>query len=322
MDVEGKSRVFVVSGRDHAAHDTLVNLLTAWHVHVVDWEEAIARTRRPAAHAFEALEAVFRDIDAVLVLLTGDDEARLRPSLLRSIDRQVEDRLLPQPRPNVLVEAGIALGLRPRATVLIQVGRLRPVSDLAGLQVVMLDESAASHKVLASRLRIAGVKLPPGPLPAVTAVPAMHEATAELPALGPGPARLSLLKRVRSLFSGPRMGGAMEIVSTAKPGARLKLALRLDPSWAQSVSDIEARHWLPGAAESDPVGRFSPVPASGAAVGDVDDVDDGRGLLSSAQLTVRLGAEAGVHVFDAVALTADGERVIARTTCVVDGGHG
>src|SRR5262245_29069097 len=101
-------------------------------------------TKNPSPHAREVLDAALRHAGAVVVLLTGDDEARLRSELCREDERESEGVFRLQPRPNVLFEAGLALASFPRATVLVQLGRLRSVSDIAGIQYVPLDESPAS----------------------------------------------------------------------------------------------------------------------------------------------------------------------------------
>jgi hypothetical protein len=67
--------------------------------------------------------------------------------------------LTPQPRPNVLVEAGMALGLHNDRTVIVEMGRLRPISDLFGRHVVRLDNTPQQRKALAQRLQTAGCKV-------------------------------------------------------------------------------------------------------------------------------------------------------------------
>ena len=46
------------------------------------------------------------EVQAAVALFTGDDMANLRPDLLK--EREKPEELTPQPRPNVLLEAGIA----------------------------------------------------------------------------------------------------------------------------------------------------------------------------------------------------------------------
>lgn len=62
----------------------------------------------------------------------------------------------PQPRPNVLFEAGMALGKYPERTVLISIGSYRKFTDIDGRHLIRLSNSLASRQALAGRLRVAG----------------------------------------------------------------------------------------------------------------------------------------------------------------------
>jgi len=91
-----------------------------------------------------------------VVLLTPDDEARLRPALQNPDDPANELNFTPQARPNVLFEAGMALAYHPDRTVLVEIGHIRPFSDVAGRHSIRLDNSMEKRQDLAMRLRNAG----------------------------------------------------------------------------------------------------------------------------------------------------------------------
>ena len=93
------------------------------------------------------------------MLLTPDDEAKLKDEFLSDQDEAFEATLTGQPRPNVLFEAGFAMGKRDDNVVLVSVGRLRPFSGISGRHVLRLDNSAAARRSLASRLRVAGLEV-------------------------------------------------------------------------------------------------------------------------------------------------------------------
>jgi hypothetical protein len=147
--------IFIIHGRNHKARDALSTFLQSADLRPIPWESAVAEAARRAddANPFiaQVLEAGLEMAQAVVVLLTGDDVARLK--------RFYEtEKLTPQARPNVLLEAGMALGRFPRRTVLVQIGTIRGISDIAGRHIIRLDHSdgASGLRELLDRLEDAG----------------------------------------------------------------------------------------------------------------------------------------------------------------------
>jgi Predicted nucleotide-binding protein containing TIR-like domain len=127
----------------------------------MDWNDLIARTGKAAPYVGEILDHAFSAAKAVLVLFTPDDEARLRDEFQHPGDESYETDLTPQARPNVLFEAGMAMASHPTCTVLVELGRLRPFSDLYGRHVVRLNGTESRLRDIAERLRIAGCEIEP-----------------------------------------------------------------------------------------------------------------------------------------------------------------
>ena len=100
----------------------------------------------------EVVAQAFESAQAVVVLLTPDDEARLHEELRRPEEPDYEVQLTAQPRQNVLLEAGMALGYQPTRTIFVELGHLRPISDLAGRNVIRLDGTVQGLHALAGRL--------------------------------------------------------------------------------------------------------------------------------------------------------------------------
>jgi hypothetical protein len=96
------------------------------------------------------------------VLFTPDDEAKLRDEFVGDNDPDYERRLTPQARPNVLFEAGMAFGIHPDRTVLVEIGQLRPFSDVFGRHVVRLNGTAGPLRDIAGRLKAAGCAVDDG----------------------------------------------------------------------------------------------------------------------------------------------------------------
>jgi predicted nucleotide-binding protein len=144
--------VFVVHGRNNRFNKDLFSFLRAIGLSPIEWEKALDATGSGSPFVGEVLAAGFNMAKATIVLLTGDDEAKLRNEYVLDSDPAYESELTPQPRQNVLFEAGMAYGIYPNRTVIVSVGSLRHMSDLAGRHVVRLDNSASKRKELAQRL--------------------------------------------------------------------------------------------------------------------------------------------------------------------------
>ncbi len=155
-DPEKARRVMVVYGRDTAMRKAMFDFLRALDLRPLEWEEMVRATGAATPYTGEVLNRALRDAQAVVVLFTPDDVARLRGDLLGGNDGAEEAELRGQPRPNVLFEAGLAFGMHPERTVLVEHGELRGLSDLSGRHVVRLPGGVERLRDLAGRLEQAG----------------------------------------------------------------------------------------------------------------------------------------------------------------------
>ncbi len=151
-----KLRVFVIHGRNEEMRRALFDFLRAVGLRPIEWSEAISLTGIPSPMVSEILDTAMKHAQAIVVLFTGDDQARLRDEFLSGNDPEYERETTPQSRPNVIFEAGLALGKYPDRTILVQVGVLRPFSDIAGRHFVRLRNSSKARQELAQRLKLAG----------------------------------------------------------------------------------------------------------------------------------------------------------------------
>jgi len=152
LGVEART-VLVIHGRNERARRALFEFLQALGLRPIGWSAARVLTGKPSPYSGEILDAAFKHAAAVLVLLTGDEEARLRDPLRSEQDAAEATSF--QARPNVLYEAGMAMGRAPERTVLAQLGPVRPFSDLFGRHVVRLSNEVPSRHELAEQLRLA-----------------------------------------------------------------------------------------------------------------------------------------------------------------------
>jgi hypothetical protein len=133
----------------------MFDFLRAIGLHPIDWSEAVKLTGKGSPYIGEILDAAFAAAQAIVVLMTPDEVAYLRPEYANPREREdVEPGA--QPRPNVLFEAGMGLGRDPDRTIVVELGKLRPFSDVAGRHVVRMDGGEVKRRELADRLHTAG----------------------------------------------------------------------------------------------------------------------------------------------------------------------
>ena len=148
--------VFVVHGRNGKAREAIFAFLRSIGLHPLEWSEAVQSTGKPMPYIGEILDVAFSRAHAVVVLLTPDDEARLIGPLRGRTEPPHEINLIGQARPNVLFEAGMAMGRNEDRTIMVELGTLRPFSDIAGRHVIRLDNTTQRRQELAQRLELAG----------------------------------------------------------------------------------------------------------------------------------------------------------------------
>ncbi len=124
----------------------------------LEWERVVKETGKGSPTVMEVLDRGFDMAQAVVVLFTADDLARLRKRYQRSDDPVQEKELTFQPRPNVLFEAGLAFGRNPTRTIIVQITKdeMRSISDLQGVHVIRMDDTSGKRSALLERLRTAG----------------------------------------------------------------------------------------------------------------------------------------------------------------------
>lgn len=151
-------RVFIVFGRDRKVHAGVVRFLRTLGLEPVEWNAALEATRNGAASVKEILDKAFEMAQAVIVLLTPDDEARLRPAFHGPQEPVFETSLTPQPRPNVIFEAGFAMARFPTSTILVRFDRTtRLFTDIGGVFLLDLSNDFSARQDFVQRLRTCGL---------------------------------------------------------------------------------------------------------------------------------------------------------------------
>jgi hypothetical protein len=133
----------------------MFDFLRSINLSPMEWTSAVELTGEGSPYIGQVLDAAFAHASAIVVLMTPDEVAYLQPKYGHG-DADPETLPAAQARPNVLFEAGMALGRDASRTVLVEVGAVRPFSDVAGRHAIRLTNDVASRQALAQRLRTAG----------------------------------------------------------------------------------------------------------------------------------------------------------------------
>jgi predicted nucleotide-binding protein len=149
-------RVFVVYGRDSKLTSRFFDLLRSVDLRPMEWETLVQATGRAAPSLADVVAGAPHLAQATLVLLSPDDLVELHSDLASVGDATHERARSAQARPNVLFELGMALMAYPDKTVIVEIGDMRPMSDLAGLNVIRFDGSATAIRKVLGRLELAG----------------------------------------------------------------------------------------------------------------------------------------------------------------------
>jgi predicted nucleotide-binding protein len=165
----GNNTVWVIEGQDKKAHDLVYGLLHAAGLRPLEFDQAASLTGKPSPTIMEILEAAFKEGQAFLALFTPDEQVSLRPELRKKTPEVIsntgvdwteptaDEKPEYQPRPNAILEAGMAFALHPDRTVVLEMGAIRPISDIAGIHTVRWkQDDVSTRRKLLEKLRLAG----------------------------------------------------------------------------------------------------------------------------------------------------------------------
>ena len=98
--------VFAVHGRNSSARDSLFQFLRALGLRPIEWNHAVELSGKTSPYIGEILESAFAASQAIVVLLTGDDLAKMDDVFTESDDPLYEKELTPQARPSCAAQVG------------------------------------------------------------------------------------------------------------------------------------------------------------------------------------------------------------------------
>jgi predicted nucleotide-binding protein len=158
------AEVWVVYGRDEKFRKEVFRFLRDVGLKPIEFSKAIARSGSGSPSVIDVVLKEISNAPAIVCLFTPDDRAELREELRgepgNSSDTAEVDRSKDggyQPRPNVLLETGMALAVMRHRTVIVSHGQMRPISDLDGLHEVRWKDSPKVRADLINRLDAMGL---------------------------------------------------------------------------------------------------------------------------------------------------------------------
>ncbi len=150
------NKVFVVHGRDEPLRKSMFDFLRAMGLAPYEWQHALDQAKGNNPYVGNVIDEVMDQAQAVVVMFSPDDLVHLKEHLCNANDGPNERKPQGQARPNVLFEAGLAMGRHPDKTVLVRVGRVKAFSDVGGRHIAALGEDFDSRNDFANRLVKAG----------------------------------------------------------------------------------------------------------------------------------------------------------------------
>ena len=134
--------IFVVYGRDDAVNKAVFQLLRGLALKPLEWESLVRGSKGGMTPLLsDVVVNAPKLASAAVVVLTPDDVVMLHPEMRKPREDAFELHPSLQPRPNVLLELGLVLGVYPERTLILEFGELRPIADLAGRNCVRFHQS-------------------------------------------------------------------------------------------------------------------------------------------------------------------------------------
>ena len=156
-----ENTVFVVHGRDAKLRDSMYELLSALGLKPREWGHAIRAAKGKGGNPYvnDAVTKIMEQAQAIVVMVSPDDEARLKSQFVARHERGTEGTLRGQARPNVIFETGMAIGTHHRKTLIVQIGDVKSFTDIGGMNILRLTGTDHSRNEFANRLEDLGCSI-------------------------------------------------------------------------------------------------------------------------------------------------------------------
>jgi hypothetical protein len=150
----------MVHGRNRGVVEAMDRFLRSIKLEPLYFDDARKLTGKATPFTLDVVKKGLAVTQATVVLMTMEDVGCLREQFRGKTEPTYETELTPKPRQNVIFEAGMAMALRPKLTVLVEVGQHHhTISDLAGLHIIRMDNTEKQRRLLVDSLENAGCRV-------------------------------------------------------------------------------------------------------------------------------------------------------------------
>ena len=145
-----RKAVMIIYGHDIEAKNALFDWLRTIGLQPREWNQLVSASGSASPYIGDVLRNALQVVQAVIAFFTPDE-------YVTATTAQSDRAWRLQARPNVLIEAGMALVTHPTRTIIVTLGVQELPSDLARRLYIRLSHTAVEplHD-LAERLRVAG----------------------------------------------------------------------------------------------------------------------------------------------------------------------
>ena len=150
-------KVFIIYGRNQKAFEAARDFLRALGLTPSDFNKMVAEAGG-SPYVGQVIVDNMRTSQAVVALFTPDEHASLRSDYHGGHDRP-EDKQRWQARPNVIFEAGMAMGIDEKRTIIVTLGATSLLSDMGGRHVLRMSNGVNARDDLKARLKSAGCQI-------------------------------------------------------------------------------------------------------------------------------------------------------------------
>jgi predicted nucleotide-binding protein len=147
-------KVFIIYGRNVKAYEAMRDFLRALGLQPSGFNKMVEEAGG-SPYVGDVIKNAMAESQAMVALFTPDERVTLR-DIYESPHDKAEDRQRWQARPNVILEAGMALAIDEKRAILATLGTVSLASDVDGRHIMRMSDGIGARNHLKGRLKTAG----------------------------------------------------------------------------------------------------------------------------------------------------------------------